>query len=117
MCGYQCNTWECRGDGFLWDADNDGYHPDEFDHPCPKCNTLEFLKAAKEDAETSSFRSQGFGAHRQAWTGAEWWRMQVAAARRINPEAARAAEVALSPVLALIPANNPDGYAVEAIAA
>lgn len=117
MCGYQCGTWECRGDGFLWDADCDGYDPNEMDHPCPECNTREFLAHAKEYAETTVEASSGYGANYSRWTGADWWRLHVEAARKINPEATRDAERELCPVRALVPADSMGGSAVEVIAA
>ena len=117
MCTYQRGTWECRGDGFLWDADCDGYDPTEFDHPCPECNTKEFLAAAKEYAETTTSASCGGGAGYSQWTGADWWRAHVEAARKLNPDAARKAEHELCPINAMVPADNADGYAIEVIAA
>lgn len=117
MCQYQRGTWECRGDGYLWDADKDGYDPGEADYPCPECNTHEFLVRAKEYAESVSEASQGGDIYFQSWTGAEWWKRNVAYAKEINPIEARKAELALCPVAALVPSSDASGYAVETIAA
>ena len=43
MCDYQAGTWECRGDGYLWDADSDGLDSNDHTYPCPKCNPKIFL--------------------------------------------------------------------------
>lgn len=63
MCDYTGNDFgahyddaACRS-GFLWDLDGDGWVDGDFEHPCPKCNTVAFLDGAKEDAENTSWGS------------------------------------------------------------
>ncbi|KJS35680.1 MAG: hypothetical protein VR70_14520 [Rhodospirillaceae bacterium BRH_c57] len=97
MCNYQLGTIECRGDGYLWDADCDGYAPNEADHPCPSCNVQTFLQRSKEDAETTSEWST-MTAH---GTGADIWRCAVATAEREAPDDAAAALRKIGTVLAL----------------
>lgn len=41
-CTYRNGTYECRGDGYLWDADADGWDPIYKDWPCPACNKEEY---------------------------------------------------------------------------
>lgn len=41
-CTYRDGTYECRGDGYLWDADADGWDPIYKDWPCPACNKEEY---------------------------------------------------------------------------
>ncbi|MGZ4968023.1 MAG: hypothetical protein ACXV8U_02895 [Methylobacter sp.] len=108
MCNYQAGTVECRGDGYLWDADNDGYDPDETNYPCPQCNTMEYLKNAKDEAEsTSEGTSMGF-----EYTGESIWMGAIRNAEERNPEATRESLIAIKAVDALVPANNDDGYEV-----
>lgn len=80
-CSYQYGTIECRGDGYCWDADWDGYDPNDHSWPCPACNTATYLKSAKEEAEsTLSYRDiSGAG------DGVTIWESAVAVARRENP--------------------------------
>ena len=54
MCNMSYGTFECRGDGYLWDADSDGYDLNDLSLPCPQCNTLVYLEYAKEEAESTS---------------------------------------------------------------
>lgn len=72
MCDYQIRTRECRGDGYLWDADSDGFDPNDHTYPCPKCNPKNFLSNAKEYAETTIFEENcgRFTTGRQAWEDA-----------------------------------------------
>ena len=52
MCNHHERvTWECRGDGYLWDADYDGWDPEDVSFPCPKCNTVMYLRSNLEDKE------------------------------------------------------------------
>jgi hypothetical protein len=81
MCHFQHGTIECRGDGFCWDADCDGYDPSDHSMPCPVCNTLAWLMQQKEEAETTSF-FQGI----DSGTGVTIWENAVDVARRENPE-------------------------------
>lgn len=109
-CTYQRFTWECRGDGFLWDADHDGWDPAEQDRPCPRCNVLEFLTRAKEEAQnTVDWQSGG-----QYQTGEGIWLNSLAYALEQNPGAVPAALAALGPVDALVPDDSTeDGSAVR----
>ena len=79
MCEMQIRTIECRGDGYLWDADCEGYDPHDHSMPCPNCNTLVFLESAKGEAESTSYyqdaRSSGTGVTlwQEAVKGAHYW--------------------------------------------
>lgn len=84
-----CNYWhgatiECRGDGFMWDADYDGYDPDDKSMPCPSCNTRGYLEEARETAETVSYMSGWSG----DMTGEDVWQGAIGVALRANPEGA-----------------------------
>jgi hypothetical protein len=82
MCNYwHGGTIECRGDGYMWDADDDGYDPDDKSFPCPACNTREYLLEAKEHSETCSFSSGWSG----CFTGEDMWRGAVNVAMTSNP--------------------------------
>lgn len=97
-CGYWAGgTMECRGDGYLWDADHDGYDPDDHTYPCPQCNTLEFLWSASESASTTSFFTNMAG----SGTGDDIWRNAVAHALKINRDAAVAALITIHRVTTL----------------
>ena len=104
MCDYQRGTFECRGDGYLWDADDDGWDPNETDYPCPRCNTAVYLAEAKEEAESTL--SGGNICH--SYTGLSLWEGAVAWARKQNEKAALEALVALSPIAALSPSDELD---------
>jgi len=81
MCDFQHGTIECRGDGYCWDADSDGFDPGDHSMPCPACNTKGWLEQRKEEAETcSSFCGFDSG------TGVDIWESAVKVARRENPE-------------------------------
>lgn len=80
MCHYQNGTYECRGDGYLWDADSDGYDPESFDWPCPACNTHGYLVQAQEDAESCLSGS----CNGVSYTGVSLWVRAVAVARTAN---------------------------------
>ena len=80
MCEFQHGTIECRGDGYCWDADADGFDPDDHSMPCPVCNTKGWLEQRKEEAETCiSYSGIDSG------TGVTIWESAVAVARRLNP--------------------------------
>ncbi len=102
MCEYQNGTFECRGDGYVWDADSDGYDPDDHSWPCPCCNTGEYLEAAKEEAETTSYyrsmMSQG--------CGADIWRGAVARATEWNPSGVAQLLNEIGKVVALLPDDD-----------
>lgn len=101
-CGYERGTWECRGDGQLWDADSDGYDPDDTSEPCPGCNTVEYLQDAKEEAETTVYHSGIYGMS----TGEDIWLSAVAIAKEANPAGAEAILAAIGPVDTLVPDDS-----------
>lgn len=110
ICTYQYGTWECRGDGYLWDADDDGYDPTEKDHPCPGCNTLEYLQKAKEEAETTCSYSNGYS----SGTGETIWQGSVRVATEENPDGIDEVLRAIGEVHALVDDDtSPEGYAVR----
>lgn len=90
MCNYwHGGTIECRGDGYMWDADCDGYDPDDLSRPCPACNTRAWLDGAREYAEAVSF-SSGMGGNmtgEEAWLGAV--SIALAANRQLAPKLLR----------------------------
>lgn len=109
MCQYHHagTTMECRGDGYLWDADDDGYDPEDQSMPCPACNTEQYLLSAKEEAETVSEGSDN-GFH---YTGESMWLGAVRVAEAANDVAAKAALLKICLVTALVPdASNDDGF-------
>lgn len=85
MCDFQHGTIECRGDGYCWDADSDGYDPEDHSMPCPACNTKGWLEQRKEEAETCSSFS-GF----DSGTGVDIWESAVRVAQRENPDGVEA---------------------------
>lgn len=111
MCEYQRGTIECRGDGFLWDADHDGYDPEDLSMPCPNCNTAAFLTNAKEFAESTSDWSNMSG----SGTGVDIWQGSVAHARHWNQEAAEAALRGIGKVEALKPHPTDPGDALTEV--
>jgi hypothetical protein len=109
-CQFQRGTWECRGDGYLWDADHDGWDPDENDNPCPCCNTLEYLQRAKDEAETCSYYSN----NGSSGTGEDIWLNCLSWAEAANPQGIAEALRQIGPVEALISdPSAPDGYIVR----
>jgi hypothetical protein len=85
MCNYwHGGTMECRGDGFMWDADQDGYDPTDKSFPCPACNTLRYLLEAKENGESCSYSSGWDG----DWTGKDMWLGAIGVALAANPHGA-----------------------------
>lgn len=101
MCGFQHGTIECRGDGYCWDADSDGYDPADHSSPCPACNTKGWLEQRKEEAETCiSFSGVDSG------TGVDIWESAVEVARRENPEGTDAALREIGIVRALFEGAN-----------
>lgn len=85
MCNYwHGGTIECRGDGYMWDADCDGYDPDDISMPCPACNTKGWLEHAKENGESISYSSGYYG----SMTGEDMWTRAVRHALHANPEGA-----------------------------
>lgn len=82
MCNYwHGGTIECRGDGYMWDADDDGWYEDDHSMPCPACNTREYLADARETGEGCSWMSSWSG----GLTGEQVWRGAVSVALRANP--------------------------------
>lgn len=109
MCQYHHTgtTLECRGDGFLWDADFDGYDPQDHSMPCPECNTEAYLLDAKEEGESCSHGSTN-GVH---YTGESMWLGAVKVAESANPTAASAALLKIGLVAPLAPdSSNDDGF-------
>lgn len=83
-CNYRNGTIECRGDGYLWDADSDGYDLNEHSEPCPCCNTESYLLDKKEGAETTSY----FFSMADSGSGVDIWKDAVQHAIRWNRQAA-----------------------------
>jgi hypothetical protein len=105
-CRYQHGTWECRGDGYLWDADSDGYGPHDVSHACPGCNTRQFLLDKKKSAESISDGENIFW----SFTGETLWLGAIDHAVAANPEATDAALAEIGFVDALRPARNTNGF-------
>lgn len=82
MCEFQIGTYECRGDGYVWDADCDGYDPEDHSWPCPCCNTKEYLAGAKEEAETTS----SYTTMTSSGCGVDIWEGALAQATVWNPD-------------------------------
>lgn len=109
-CTFQRGTWECRGDGYLWDADGDGWDPEDTSDPCPCCNTQEYLEQAKAAAETTSFWLDCD----VAGTGEDIWVDRLRWATEANPEVTQRILKELGPVHALIQNKAaPEGYIVS----
>src|SRR5690606_8718224 len=72
-------------DGYLHDADDDGYFPDDTEHPCPRCNTREFLERKKELCDGTEFWSVSAAGYHDEATGDELWERAKAWARKENP--------------------------------
>ena len=104
-CGFRRGTIECRGDGYLWDADHDGYDPNEFDNPFPECNTETFLIKYKDEAETTSY----YGIEASSGTGVDIWESAVETARKLNSEAN---EIALKKIGAVSALNKDESVKV-----
>lgn len=112
MCQYhhRGTTLECRGDGYLWDADDDGYDPEDHSLPCPKCNTRTYLDSAKESAEQCSHGH----ANGRSFTGESIWLGAVRVAEEANAEATKDSLPQIGLVSALVPDSNAkDGFAVR----
>lgn len=71
--------------GYLHDADGDGYIPSDTTHPCPRCNTREYLEVRKEHCDGTELQGWGTGAGMTYRTGAEMWETSKAWARQENP--------------------------------
>lgn len=108
MCNYwHGGTIECRGDGFMWDADCDGYDPDDKSMPCPACNTATWLAEAKETAESCSYMSSYSG----GLTGEQVWANSIQIAIRANPHLAPRAVRLMGVVRPIIDhPTNPAGF-------
>lgn len=112
MCGFRRGTIECRGDGYLWDADRDGYDLADHSLPCPQCNTEEYLLDAKENAESTVFSVSAVPGCRVERTGESTWLHAVRLAESVAPDAARAALTKISVVDTLRPGFGRDGEEV-----
>lgn len=110
-CNYSISgtSYECRGDGYMWDADSDDWWGDEHGMACPQCNTLAHLQEAKEEAQTCSSWANISG----SGTGETIWLNAVKLAQEANPAATAAALALLGLVETLVnDKNQPDGYRV-----
>ena len=96
-CNFNVGNYQCRGDGYLYDADFDSYDPHDLSHPCPSCRTLEFLKDAKQDAESTSYYSN----NGMSGSGKDIWESAVRTALDANPDAAHKALKEIGKVEAL----------------
>lgn len=107
----------CCIDGYLWDLDScdepGGLLSSGGESPCPKCNTLEFLKSAKDEAESCSLTEIGFCGGGESYTGADIWLMAVKKAGSMNPEATLAALKEIKIVEALVPGSGKNGFMVQ----
>ena len=101
-CGMQEGTLECRGDGYLWDADYDGYDPEDKSMPCPQCNTLVYLMEAKHAAENTSYYSD----MTSSGSGITIWESAVKTAKFWNKENTEVSLKAIGLVKAIY--DNPD---------
>lgn len=111
QCTFQFGTIECTGTGLLWDADMDGWNEDFNEGPCPECNTAEYLKAAKADAESSSFYSNGSS----SGTGLTVWLDAAATALRWNRQAAVVALKEIGTVGCAVDVEDEAGNSITAI--
>ena len=75
-------------DGYLYDADKDGYDPHDKSHSCPQCNTKEFLEDVFEKAESISEFRCGAGGIYICGNSHTIWENGCALARKFNPTAA-----------------------------
>jgi hypothetical protein len=77
-------------DGYLHDADADGYIPSDATNPCPRCNTKTYLEYAFEEANGTEYLGWGTGAGMTYVTGDEIWEIAKRWARQENPDGADA---------------------------
>ncbi|SMH64613.1 protein of unknown function [Acidithiobacillus ferrivorans] len=107
----------CCIDGYLWDLDScdepGGRLSDGGDMPCPKCNTLEYLEQAKEEAESCTSGSVFVSGGGYAYTGESIWLSAVRKAESLNPDGAAHALQKLGVVKTLVPEAGTNGYAVH----
>ena len=111
MCEFQNGTYECRGDGYIWDADHEGYDPEDLSWACPNCNTEQYLLNAKDEAESTSSFSSGHS----SGTGVTIWESAVAVAKKWNEDAANIALKSVSKVTALFDDKNCEDGAGEKV--
>ena len=109
MCDMRFGTIECRGDGYLWDTDFDGYDPNDHSMTCPKCNSLQYLLDAKEDAESTSYYSNMLG----SGSGVDIWEQSVKIVEYWNPSSLLQALKQIGKVEANFDADNEDGYDIK----
>jgi hypothetical protein len=112
-CDYECHDFganyidSCCIDGYLWDMDScdepGGPLFNGGDMPCPKCNTLEYLEQAKEEAESCVSGSISVCGGSAAYTGESVWLSAVRKAESLNPSAAADALQKLGVVETLVP--------------
>lgn len=72
-------------DGYLHDADADGYDPNDVSHPCPRCNTKQYLVDEKEESDGTELLGWGTGAGMTYVTGDQIWEIAKKWARQENP--------------------------------
>ncbi len=110
MCEFQKGTYECRGDGYVWDADNDWIDYEDISWPCPNCNTKQYLLNAKEEAESTAY----YRAIMSAGSGVTIWQGAVTAAKYWNSVAASIALVEIGRVVAIYEdKNEEEGFGEE----
>lgn len=79
-CGY--NTWvtfDCHN-GYLHDMDYDYIDHEDVTYACPKCNTLQYLENAKENAESTV--SGGYNG--SYYTGVDIWEVAIKTLNDLN---------------------------------
>jgi hypothetical protein len=77
-------------DGYLHDADHDGYDPADTDNPCPRCNTAKFLDVRRERAATTAYVSIRTSGFFDEMDGEEIWNRSKEWARQENADEAEA---------------------------
>lgn len=86
-------------DGYLHDADRDGYDPSDATNPCPRCNTKIYLEYAHDEASGTEYLGWGTGAGMTYVTGEQIWEIAKSWARQENPSEAEALISTLEPSL------------------
>lgn len=109
MCNMQWGTIECRGDGYLWDADCDGYDPNDHSMPCPQCNSLQYLLDSKESAESTSYYSDMCS----SGSGVDIWEQSVKTVEYWNPDNLQQVLKEVGKVEALFEVDNEEGYDIK----
>ena len=71
-------------DGFLHDLDGDGYDPDDTSHPCPRCNTRQYLEDERASSQGTESLSWGAGGAMVTISGDGIWEIAKRWARQEN---------------------------------